>query len=88
MIILRVAQQEREWAETAADIAQRERRRLASALAQMHPVHLHALPDDFIGEAELPIEFEVARVHDHRARSLRRPRVAVDDPYGHPAPRQ
>jgi hypothetical protein len=47
--------------------------------AQVDGFYLDALVDHHLGEAQLAVELQRARVHRHRARGLSRPAVFIDD---------
>ena len=56
-----------------AEIAEPKGGRILAMLAQMRRLHDDAGFDDFLGEAQLTIVFDRARLHHHGARRLARP---------------
>ena len=79
MVVLGKAKQEGVRAEARAEVAEIEARRLPARVEEVRHFDLYAGLDDIVGEAELAVELQRARVDDEGARGLPRSRVLVDN---------
>src|SRR5262249_15215716 len=75
-----------ERAKALADIAQRNARRPAPFRPHIGAAALPAERERPLRDAELRVDFERARLHSHRPRLLRGPRMVVYDCRAHTAP--
>ena len=90
MVVLRIGQREWKGTDAVAEVAEVDGDDVVcgapgAAFAQMDGVEPNAGVHDFVGEPELLVELEGARVDDHGARVLSRPVVVVDQTQGNAA---
>jgi hypothetical protein len=77
-----------ERAHAAADIAERDAGGPFAVRPQVGASRARAERQRLVDDSHLRVDLERARLHRHRARLLRRPRVPVDDHRAHAAARQ